>query len=377
MWQRRSMTTLSDINRAAAAASIHREASDLVTIARAMMVARSQSPQAMRVVMHNWVNEAPVGTWMPSTRALKVVKAAVDAGGTAAGTWGSDLSDPDYTAAITAFLGSLRNVGVFDRMIADGAMMSVPLRSRYAIASGGLTASTISAGSIKPISSATFTSDTNTERKVVCAIVCTNEFLRIGGQAASNVLDAELRGAVAYETDLRFLTDITASATPKSATGINSFSVRRDLGTAMAAMSSSSRSKFYVVMQPAMAKSLATLSNADGFATFPEMTPMGGSICGCTVLVTDACPSAEMIVIDASQIIAAQGDISMRVVTHGDVQLSSTPDSPVGTSTVAVSLFQTNSQALVCERYFAASLLGSTAVQVISSAAYGDSPAPP
>jgi len=49
-------------------------------------------------------------------------------------------------------------------------MLSVPLRSRFAIAVGGATATTVLSGNVKPLSSMSFSSDTNTEHKVLVAV---------------------------------------------------------------------------------------------------------------------------------------------------------------------------------------------------------------
>ena len=237
----------------AIAAGSAQQTRDFATIARALLVSSDGTWSGAGAIMQNWARRSlEPGGWCPSTKALNVIaKVAVDPAGNAAGSWGSALGDPDLTASISAFLGSLRTVGVFDRMIGDGAMLSVPLRSRYAIATSSLTATTTSAGSVKPLSSQAFSSDTATERKIVCAVVASNEFMRIGGQAATDVLDRELRGAVAYETDVRFLADIIAAGgSPVAASGTNAYSVRRDMQRALRAMTSQNGSRFYVVMRP-------------------------------------------------------------------------------------------------------------------------------
>jgi hypothetical protein len=146
-----AMSTLRELNAKAMDRNAATGGRDLATVARALLVGGSW--ELARNVMHTWARGSDLtGGWTPTPRAMGFVsKAAVDPGGTATGTWGSELGDPDNTAAITAFLASLRTVGVFDRLIADGAMLSVPLRSRFAIATGGAAASTVSAGSVKPL----------------------------------------------------------------------------------------------------------------------------------------------------------------------------------------------------------------------------------
>jgi hypothetical protein len=151
--------------------------------------------------------------------------------------------------------------------------------------------------------------------------------MRMGGEAA-NMLDRELRGAVAAETDTRFLADITQGVSAVTASGQNAYSVRRDLGTALARITSQSTSRYYAIMQPAMAKSLATLNDASGSTAFPQMKPLAGELCDCTAPVSDGVLGGQMVVLDASQLVAAQGDVSLRTSAHGDIEMSDAPNSP-------------------------------------------------
>ena len=91
---------------------------------------------------------------------------------------------------------------------------------------------------------------------------------------------------------------------------------------------SQSTSRYYAIMQPAMAKSLATLNDASGSTAFPQMKPLAGELCDCTALVSDGVLGGQMVVLDASQLVAAQGDVSLRTSAHGDIEMSDAPNSP-------------------------------------------------
>jgi hypothetical protein len=120
------------------------------------------------------------------------------------------------------------------------------------------------------------------------------------------------------------------------------------------------------------------LTDQKGVSAFPDLTPLGGSINGITVLVSDAVTAGQVILADASGIAAASGDIGLQEFTEGSLQFDSAPDSPPSASTNIVSLWQMNFVGIRVERYFVAARLRSDAVAVASNSnSYGSGNSPP
>jgi hypothetical protein len=119
-------------------------------------------------------------------------------------------------------------------------------------------------------------------------------------------------------------------------------------------------------------------SNAKGESAFPDLTPMGGSINGIMVLVTDGAQDGTAILVDAASVAAAAGEVELSEYDKGLVISDSAPDSPVTAGTVVSSLWQFNEVAIVVERFFCAARLRSDAVaSVFNSNSWQSGNSPP
>ena len=94
------------------------------------------------------------------------------------------------------------------------------------------------------------------------------------------------------------------------------------------------------------------LTDQKGVSAFPNLTPTGGSINGIPVLVSDGVLTGNVILIDATGIAAASGDVTLNEFREGSVQLDTSPDSPPSAATNFISLWQNNLSAIVVERSF-------------------------
>src|SRR4051812_42964919 len=77
-------------------------------------------------------------------RVASVLKSAVAAGTTSDNAWAAPLAD--YQGIVSNFLGSLSNVGAFDRILADNGFLKVPLKTRLALVSGSAVADEVAEG---------------------------------------------------------------------------------------------------------------------------------------------------------------------------------------------------------------------------------------
>ena len=251
-------------------------------------------------------------------------------------------------------------------------MKGVSLHQQIVVASGGATATTVPEGTPKPIAKLQFSANAITENKTVCIVAITNELLR---NSNSKLFAQELTRAVASATDTAFVDRITLGISPTASNDGTSIAILQDLAALLAALALDSSSKVFLIVSSDIAKHWAVATNATGELAFPQMTPMGGTIQGMDVLVSDGV-SSQIIAVDASQIAAAGGTIELDGSGSASVQMDSAPDSPPTAATNLLSFWQMNLAGLRATRYWGAERLRTGAVSVISNVAYsGNSPA--
>lgn len=302
---------------------------------------------------------------------VEILKSAVTGGTLDDPSWSSSLGI--YPQAIAAFLDSLRNVGAFDTMLP--AMRRVPLRSRAAVTTVGLSGTTIGAAMVTPISSLSLDGKQIPERKAVALLTATDELLERSG-VAIDLFGRELRLAVAVETDSEFISLITDSVSPITSSGGTAVAILQDLAAALDAIDTTSASELFVLIPARTAKAWSTKTGGVGAIAFPGMTPKGGEICGMQAIVTDGVADGDMVVVDAYQIAAAAGTLEIDTSSQASLQFDTAPDSPAAAATVFQSLFQIGATALKAVRWFGAERLGDNAVAVVTGQSYsGNSPA--
>jgi hypothetical protein len=118
-----------------------------------------------------------------------------------------------------------------------------------------------------------------------------------------------------------------------------------------------------------VAKKLATRASTAGEVAFPGLSPMGGTLFNVPVIASDGAPSGNLILLDASQVVAASDIVTLDASSQTSVQMDSAPDSPPTASTILVSLWQNNLAALRCERWFGCQRMRTTACAVITGVA--------
>jgi hypothetical protein len=298
-----------------------------------------------------------------SPRVVTTLKAAVAAG--SFGSWGAQLADAPLLAS--GFVASLANVGVFDAMLASMRPMS--LSSTGGAVANGAVGYTIAEGNSKPISNLSLTSTPFDPIKALGQVVGTVELMRFG-VGAEDIFARELRYAVAKATDVKFLDVLLSGVTPATSVGATAISVRNDIAAMLALVPTDMTSRLFIVTTPLVCKMWsmmgATATNAS--PAFERMTPQGGEISGITVLPSDAPAAGLVVLVDAGGLGGAAGDVVIGSSTQSVLQMESSPDSPVTSSTVYHNLWQMGMLALKAERYFAVRKLRATPVAAVSNA---------
>lgn len=303
-----------------------------------------------------------------------VLKTAV-----AGGTTQSADALASFAPLAQGFSATLANVSAFDGILADA--VQVPLHSVFGVVVSDCSAASVGEGSAKPVTFASTSNARLQEKKAAAMCVVSADLLRFGAGALT-LLENSLRTGVAAATNAIFVGAMVGLTTPVSSSG----DVFRDLRTLTDAAGSGSNSKFHLVVGPAVARHLALTATTTGAPVFPQMTVTGGTLPGgITVHVSDALDD-DALLIDASALAANADAISVSISHAGAVEMDGapsasisegSPSAPTSAATNMVSLFQTNSVAILVQRIFGFELLRATAAQSLSGITWSLVGSPP
>lgn len=333
-------------------AETRRQASALVHAARYLMLSKGDGYKAEKLAAN--------ARAFPQIQAM--VKAAVAAGST--GGWGQNLAQ--FDSEISGFISSLRNFGAFD--LVSEFMLQVPIRTRVALVTQGVTPGVIGEGAAKVISKLTLSGISIAETKVAAFIIASDELLR-NAVASARLLGDELRRGLAVQTDQTFLQKIGSGIAPSTASGTSAAAILTDLETALDSMTFASNAKLFAVAPALVCKGIRTKATTTGEIAFPGA--LSGDPLGLVTLVaSDGAASGTMTIFDATQLAGDPGIVQLAESNHATVQMDSAPDSPPTGSTVLVNLWQNNLSAILAERIFAIERPSATSVAVIQSINY-------
>ena len=99
------------------------------------------------------------------------------------------------------------------------------------------------------------------------------------------------------------------------------------------------------------------LASLDNGKAFPNIGATGGTLWGMPVITSASAPTdtnspSETVIalVDAAEILYAEGTIEIKIANHATIEMSDAPDSPPTASTTMVSLWQHDLLALMCEQ---------------------------
>jgi HK97 family phage major capsid protein len=316
----------------------------------------------------NWdlaLKEAQYDRALP--RIQEVLKTAATPG-TLAG-WGQPLAP--YQQLQDSFLLSLRSVSAFEQMLQFMKIVPVGLQN-ISVATSAATATTVNEAMVKPVTKMALSTLQVTPKKTTAIVAVSKELLQF---ASSNIFAQELTNAVAEAVDASFVSEITSGIAPTTSAGGGPIAILTDLTALLASLTIGANSKVFLLVSSDIAKSWSVKTTIQGGLLFPAMTPNGGEVQGLPVIVTSAV-SGQIVAADASQLIAASGNIILDVSEQTTLQFDTTPDSPSTSATNLVSLWQMNFAGIRATRYWAIGRTRSACVAVVSGVSYvADSPA--
>ncbi len=341
---------------------INRNQGQLVLIAFEMMKANGSTATL--------VAAANSARYMPEVT-REVLKAASEAGGLNDVDFGSHVAP--YRQAVDAFIESLRDASIFDQILPN--MRRLPLHTRIVSATYAITGSQVGEGLAKPISQMTIGGSELELMKAATIIVLSKEIFVNSTSGAQALLSTELRNGVVSATNAIFIEKILNGVTPINSAGSSVANILADVENLFDAVQFKSLSALYFVTNSATATKLASkpATNGDGFA-FPTVSPMGGTLAGIPLLVTDALEpdsdGSRLLLLDAQGIAGNSDTITLDVSEETLLELDSAPDNPTNSGTVMTSLFQNGLRALKAERYLGAEVIRQNAVAYVEGVNY-------
>jgi hypothetical protein len=306
---------------------------------------------------------------------LLVMKATVAAGDTLNATWAAPLVYAE------TFMGDFIDYLRPRTLIGQAQFRATPFNVRIGGQTSGGSAAWVGQGKAKPVTKFDFNATTIPFTKIAAISVITQELARFSDPSAAALVRDSLADTVIarVDTDL-FDPDLAAVANVSPAGLLNGVtpvavasgsidyadpaSVRCAIALLWAPWDSTfmgARPAYYTT--PAVARQLALSREALGTVAFPGMTPMGGTLDGVPVRVSQYLANnggsggAPFILVDESEIfLADDGAVTLDASEQASIEMSDTPagssnPTVVASSTNLVSMWQTNSVAFRAERF--------------------------
>ena len=293
----------------------------------------AQFHQVARAIALHGDNEKAIRSQIQRECGLPTATKFVEkAGATTSDEW---TTGPGWDMA-RAFIQDLSQESVFDLIGEYGGQIPGPINS--AMLASGATADITGEAGLKVVRKMEFTEADMQPVKATAMVVVTEELLRASGQAAARMVEAELRRVTLEAMNGAVLSALTTTQ-PVTPTGNGAVA---DLTAGLAA---AELSRGYVVAASAeIVRDLAIAS--DG-----RMGINGGQfIPGVWVVRVDVdSGTSPMRIVPASKIRTKDYGMRLLPARHATVNMADSPTSPSN----QVSLFQTNSRALLFERMFA------------------------
>lgn len=278
--------------------------------------------------------------------------------------------DTGSNSIVREFLGLVRENTVYGRL---SGLRKVPFNVPMPRIVGGATGYWVGEAKLKPLSKPAVMGSTLSASKVVALLAITSEALRAGGPIAESALQADLVRAVSGAWDEAFLDPTNAGVAgerPASIThGAATVTATDDPAADIEALIEAFTGDFsaaYWVMHPTMATRLARRRTGDAFV-FPELGPRGGSMLQMPVLTSRNAPEDMIALIDPTGIAASDDGLEIRRAKHASLLMV---DDAEDAEPELVSLFQTNTVALMAEVLTSWEVQRPGSVAVITGADY-------
>ena len=303
-------------------------------------------------------------------RVSSVARGIVSAGSISSGGWGAVLATPEHAE----FFAAVQQQSILGKLV---GLRTVPLRTRLLTVAAGMVAYWVGRGAPKPLSKGSLAGSTLPPLKVAGLFAVTQELVRHTSQEAETLLRNDLVRAIAEELDRSFIdadnagvvdeqpASVTNGVTPIASTG----SPGSDVAALIEAFTGDLMSAAFVT-DPVTAAGIALARDAGGGFLFPDAGPRGGSILGIPLVVSRSSPrttsGGQLALVDASGIAYGAEGVRIAVSDRATLAMQDDPESPIE----QVSLFQTNTAAILAEAVVNWEVQREGSVAVVSDALY-------
>jgi HK97 family phage major capsid protein len=311
-----------------------------------------------RLAMDTFQKHRPHSRNIPLIKDWVRGKSAITIGGTQATppNWAETLAQLRLLGS--AYLDVIRPRTVIGRMT---GFRSAPFGVKVPLTQSGTTADWVGEDEPYPVSSMALDSISFKQAKIGFIVPFTRELAALRDSAAERSIQRDLVNAVIAAEDKNFLdpnveavanknpASITNGATSITSTGATADKVEADFVSLFAAVTTNFTNP-YLVMRPKTAINLAVLRTTSGDRLFPNCRIVGGDILGVPIItstsvqtIADSPASSRIVLIDAAEILLAEGDIEMDSSGQATLRLTDqSSDSPVLATETEVSLWQKN-----------------------------------
>ena len=357
---------------------------DFVRLAIAMALGKDGVKQAGILATQRWGEDSmPARIMKAGGPALLATKAEVPAGATGGANWAAELIDLE--SASTEFFALVRERSLIGRI--EG-LRRIPLRTRLVNAVSGFSAAWVGEGKAKPVSSATYDENTLPSRKIVSLAVVTNELIESADPAAEQLIHTDMVNAMVAALDQSFIDPVnTGEAGVEPAAVTNGAASEDVVGTGdvddfrqsisyLAGQFGGDLTRAVLIGRPELFVHIANQP-----FRFPSLGARGGELVGIPAFATKALPIVgglqQLVLLDADSIAIGEGEMDLRVSRQGTIEMldsSLTGDSVgvvPGTAASTVSLFQTNSTAILYEKRINWQVARPGGVAVLTGLDYG------
>lgn len=324
----------------------------------------------------------------------EALKTAVPAANTLAGDYSPLATVVQYTGDFVEFL---RNMTILGKFGTNGvpALRAVPFNINIKAQTGGGTGYWVGQGKAKPLTAQQFDDLQIPFTKVAAISVATQESLRFSTPSLEQLIRNDLAAAIAERMDIDFIDpDKAAVANVSPASVTNGVTAIESSGSDLDGVTADIKAIFTPfmdakiplssgvwIMNSTTALALSLMRTALGDFAFPNITMQGGTFQGLPVIVSDyvgvsGSPTSHIVVlVNASDIyLADDGQVTVNASTEASLLMDDNPtgmDSTTPNDAQLVSMFQTNSVALLAERYVNWKKRRAEAVAYLDGVAWG------
>lgn len=319
----------------------------------AIAMARPESGDGTAYAAHRWGEKSLAADVLRrgGVDQIMVTKAEVAAGATVSGSWAETLAN--FDSAATEFFSLVREASLLGRI---PGLRRVPLRIRLIGVATGIVGAWVGEGKAKPVGKAAFAAETLPAFKVSALTVVTRELLDAADPAAELTIRNDLVGALTDVIDAGFI-DPSNAGTPglQPASVTNGAPTRASTGDGLADL------RELVAAFPGDLSRAVLVGSPNTFATLhdplilPGLGVRGGEAIGIPAVPSKAAGST-LALIDPDAIAWGEADMSLRTSSEASIEMldsNLTGDSigvVPGTAASLVSLWQTNSVAMLTEK---------------------------